>query len=73
MTRFLMIAPLLALAACQPAGQEVEVSDDARALANACLAEIGAPILPGTVTDAQTIELTEEQRADFASCVQRRS
>jgi precorrin-3B methylase len=68
----ILIAPLL-LAACQPSGPEVEVDDGVRALTNACLAEIGAPILPDRVTEGASLELTPEQQAAFEACVVRRS
>lgn len=74
MRLFLLLAPL-ALAACQaaPSGPAVEVDDATRQLTNACLAEIGKPILPGTVTEAQGIELTEAEQAAFRRCVARRA
>jgi hypothetical protein len=72
MTRILPLA-LIALAACQPAGPAVEVDDAARTLANACLAEIGKPILPDTVTEDAALDLTEAELAAYRDCVARRA
>ncbi|WP_299838391.1 hypothetical protein [uncultured Jannaschia sp.] len=68
-----LAAAALTLTACQPAGPEVEVDAGARMLANACLAEIGQPILPEHVAEDATIELTEAEQAAYAACLQRRS
>ncbi|MGB3408906.1 MAG: hypothetical protein WBA67_15600 [Jannaschia sp.] len=67
---FLSLAAM-SLVACQSTAPEVEVDDAARRLTNACLAEIGKPILPDRVTESANIELTEEERATFTACVQR--
>jgi hypothetical protein len=64
---------LALLAACQTAGPAVEVDDEARALTNACLAELGRPILSATVAEDATIELTEAEQAAFRDCVARRA
>lgn len=72
MRAFALLAPL-ALAACQSAGPVVEVDDAARLLTNACLAEIGKPILPETVTEDAAIELTQAEQDAFRACVARRA
>lgn len=73
MRRLFPFGAALALVACQPASPEVDVDAEARMLANACLAEIGQPILPDRVTESATIELTEAEQAAYADCLQRRS
>jgi hypothetical protein len=69
--RFAAPLALLFLAACQAAGPSVEVDDEARALTNACLAELGKPTLPETVTEDATVELTEAEQEAFRACVAR--
>lgn len=73
--RHLLLLTPLALMACQPApsGPAVAVDDGVRLVVNACLAEIGKPVLPDRVTEGASVELTPEEQAALEACIRRRS
>ncbi|MDB2407130.1 hypothetical protein N9W17_01180 [Jannaschia sp.] len=62
----------LALAACQPAEPQPEITPEVRDVTNACLVELGQPALAGEVPDGASVVLTQAQQDAFRECVTRR-
>lgn len=71
MTRLL---PLLALtlAACQTAEPQPEITPEVRALAAACLTEIGKEIDVEGAPENAALVLTQEEQDAYQACIARR-